>query len=786
MDIGSKIYLGNREWVILAKKDASALIISERVIGERAYNDEFSAGITWENCTLRAYLNGEFYDSIGEKDQKHIIETEIKNPDNLWYDISGGNDTRDKVFILSLEEADEYFGNSGDYLNKRGHKFNFSSDSYIASEDGTCYTNSHDEKRVGRDNEGYTSWWWLRTPGDDGSSASLIDSYGKGDVEGQYVNSSNGGIRPALWIHLKEEMGATMSKADIKAKEIIGKVNALAGLVEFKAYMNELEAKRPYMSKWGGRADFPVQHFLFSVDPGNGCSTAASLLHEYLKETELFGRAPGNNYKDYKMEEMKFLRYPEDSNYFMTSEYMKTLPDEIKAVAPGLLVFHIEDWLNHLETPVFTDMLNVCWEMRNQITFIFVIPYLDEGVLARVHARLEDVLNIRIMHFHPYNDEELTEAIVCHLNDFDIKMDNTAEPFIKHVLIEERGDRRFYGMQTVNRLATELVLMKARNASLKLNQAPPDTLTGDDFDKEEIVDDQKPAFEQLDELIGLTDVKRRIRELVASVQADKKFSESGSVPPCSHMVFTGSPGTGKTTVARIIGKIFRENGILRVGDLLEVNRFDLVGQFIGQTGPKTVERCRAALDSVMFIDEAYLLATDRGSRGADFGFEAIGALVAEMENYRDRLVVIMAGYDKEMEQLFDLNPGLRSRIPHKINFPNYTRDELFEIFKLQAGKKHAFDDSFLESAQEFLNGLTDEFIESKEFGNARFVRNLIERIRVKALLRLQGDILTQEGEKLLLLATDLESALIDEDMAGINKKDNRRRIGFFTDNSLQI
>jgi SpoVK/Ycf46/Vps4 family AAA+-type ATPase len=140
-----------------------------------------------------------------------------------------------------------------------------------------------------------------------------------------------------------------------------------------------------------------------------------------------------------------------------------------------------------------------------------------------------------------------------------------------------------------------------------------------------------------------------------------------------------------------------------------------------------------------------------------------------------------------MEKLFETNAGLRGRIPHKLHFPNYSREELFEIFKMKAEKKHECDEALLKNVQEFFNNLDDEFIKSDEFGNARFVRNLIERLRVKALLRLQGDFQPEPGQRLPLIATDLECALMDEDIKGINKKEKRRRIGFYAENTgLQV
>ena len=780
MVIGSVIEFGHIRWRVLDVRKDTALVISEKILETRAFNEEFNSITTWGNCSMRQYLNGEFLSTFGEDDRKNIIEKEVGNRGNHWYEIENEEDTNDKVFLLSIEEADMYFGNSYDYINEIGHYYSLSKDDYVKGDFMTHITNDHDSKRIARDEHDWAGWWWLRTTGEDHTSIALVDSNGRIDVEGQILNTI-GGMRPAMWINLQEGMREKMSEASGKTSQILSKMNGLAGLAEFKAYMYELDKVRPYISKWAKRLDFPIQHFLFAVDPGNGCSTAAELLHEYLNETELYGKHP-SNYKSFGLKEMEFKRFHDDNRDIYTTEYMKNLPDEIKSAASGVLVLNIEDWLNHLEADIFADMLDICWEMRNQITFIFTVPYLDEGVLTRVHARLEDIMNVRLMHFHPYTEEELINALKNHLQEFDIRIDDSALPFIKHLLTEERNDRRFYGMQTISKLGTELVLAKARNASLNLNDAPSDMLTSDDFYIADVEENEKPASEQLDELIGLEEVKKRVYELIATFKVDKQFAEKDSAPPSFHMVFTGSPGTGKTTVARIIGKMFRESGLLRIGDLLEVNRFDLVGEFIGQTGPKTVERCRAAFGSILFIDEAYSLGQGSEDNTRDFGREALVALVAEMENNRDKFVVIMAGYEDDMDTMFKVNSGLRSRIPHSLHFPNYSRDELFEIFKMQVSKKHECDDEVFDKVKEYFAGLSNEYMESKEFGNARFVRNLVERLRIKALLRLQSDITSMPaGQKLPLIATDLESAISDEDLSRANQKDKRRRIGFYAD-----
>ena len=190
-----------------------------------------------------------------------------------------------------------------------------------------------------------------------------------------------------------------------------------------------------------------------------------------------------------------------------------------------------------------------------------------------------------------------------------------------------------------------------------------------------------------------------------------------------HCVFTGNPGTGKTTVARLLAGIFKELGVLQKGQLIETDRSGLVAEYIGQTAVKTNKIIDSALDGVLFIDEAYTLAQG-GSQ--DYGHEAIATLLKRMEDDRDRLIVILAGYGSEMKTFIDSNPGLRSRFNRYINFPDYTSKELLAIFQ-QYLKKQQY--MLSESAlRQTINFLTQEVAKGKsDFGNARFVRNLFEK-----------------------------------------------------------
>jgi stage V sporulation protein K len=244
------------------------------------------------------------------------------------------------------------------------------------------------------------------------------------------------------------------------------------------------------------------------------------------------------------------------------------------------------------------------------------------------------------------------------------------------------------------------------------------------------------ALNDLEAMIGLGNVKSEVNKLLASLEVERRRREQGLPVAATsrHMVFTGPPGVGKTVVARAIGDIYRSLGVLRKGHLVEADRSALVASYVGQTAPKTLDVCRTALDGILFIDEAYSLAAPE-LRG-DFGREAIEALLKYMEDHRDRLIVIVAGYPAEMHRFIASNPGLASRFTKTIDFPPYEAVDLCEIFRAMA------------TEQQYLLPIGFErvlvpWIESQcrdpQWGNARSIRTLLERTREAHALRTSAD-----------------------------------------------
>ncbi len=542
--------------------------------------------------------------------------------------------------------------------------------------------------------------------------------------------------------------------------DALQKINALVGAAEFRSLAKEISDIAAEIKRTGTYEVFFNQCYLFSIGEGRGLTTYLTLLAQLIGELGLC-KMSADPVREEKLSPFR--------------EEMEPFEDAMRALGKGdkksvkLLCIDISEWMDKTDNRYFKQFLRIVEKHSEEFIVVFRVPFVDKDILAEIRFSLNDLLNVRALSFPPFNRNEIKEFAEHELDRLKFSLTKTAWDCFFERISEEKGDGKFYGINTIKKVVKELVYCKQlQNARAKKT----DTVIGKNEAKYICsgVDDPKlSGFEMLSKLVGSESIKKRIEEIVA--QIDLSLRDSSMERPCIHMRFVGNPGTGKTTVARIIGKILKEKGVLRIGNFYEYAGRDLCGRYVGETAPKTASICRDAYGSVLFIDEAYsLYRGDDNSR--DYGREALDTLIAEMENHRNDFVVIMAGYTDDMDKLMEGNMGLASRMPYTIEFPNFTREQLYEIFESMVKGRFKSDKQLLAAAHAYFNALPDEIIQAKEFSNARFVRNLFERTWAKAAMRCQ----LNGRQNIVLTKDDFEHASADKEFAF--KAIKKTRIGF--------
>lgn len=542
--------------------------------------------------------------------------------------------------------------------------------------------------------------------------------------------------------------------------DALQKINALVGAAEFRSLAKEISDIAAEIKRTGTYEVFFNQCYLFSIGEGRGLTTYLTLLAQLIGELGLC-KMSADPVREEKLGPFR--------------EEMEPFEDAMRALGKGdkksvkLLCIDISEWMDKTDDRYFKRFLRIVEKHSEEFIVVFRVPFVDKDILAEIRFSLNDLLNVRALSFPPFNRNEIKEFAEHELDRLKFSLTKTAWDCFFERISEEKGDGKFYGINTIKKVVKELVYCKQlQNARAKKT----DTVIGKNEAKNICsgVDDPKlSGFEMLSKLVGSESIKKRIEEIVA--QIDLSLRDSSMERPCIHMRFVGNPGTGKTTVARIIGKILKEKGVLRIGNFYEYAGRDLCGRYVGETAPKTASICRDAYGSVLFIDEAYsLYRGDDNSR--DYGREALDTLIAEMENHRDDFVVIMAGYTDDMDKLMEGNMGLASRMPYTIEFPNFTREQLYLIFESMVKGRFKSDKQLLAAAHAYFNVLPDEIIQAKEFSNARFVRNLFERTWAKAAMRCQ----LNGRQNIVLTKDDFEHASADKEFAF--KAVKKTRIGF--------
>lgn len=550
-------------------------------------------------------------------------------------------------------------------------------------------------------------------------------------------------------------------KPTFDTRSVLEEINELQGAEAFKEYARALSDSASYFRTYEMEDCVFQRSLLFMVEDGDGFSTYLELLSKHLRE---IGLLTGSRMRDKS----------EVSNLPFDEHWLGVIERSCRGV--NLFGLDLSQMLDKLGTKEFKDFLRMVSEASKPCWVVFRIPVMDELSKKKIEEQLSLFFTIESIDIPVMSLEQYMRAGLKYAGKLGYEVKEEAHELLKQSIWQEKADQRFYGFKTVIKVMEEIIYQKNLVESTDGDNKETDfVITAEDVKRVLKTYQEAENADTLDDLIGMESIKEKVDEIVAQIMLNKAMGKSNT--SSLHMRFLGNPGTGKTTVARLIGKLLKEKGVLSKGQFFEYKGRDLVGRYIGETTPKTAGICRDAYGSILFIDEAYSLY--KGSDNErDYGPEALAELITHMENHREDFIVIMAGYTDDMEKLMQGNLGLESRMPYEIMFENYTQKQLYEIFLSMGRKEYIYTDGLKKVAEEYFTNIPNEVIAQKDFGNARFVRNLFERTVAKAALRLQMEPKELQDGKVVLIEGDFAKASSDREFQKMQEK-KKPTIGFY-------
>ena len=540
-------------------------------------------------------------------------------------------------------------------------------------------------------------------------------------------------------------------------EEILNDINSLVGLADVKENIKEFIKYIDYSKKIDTEG-FANLNMIFKGNSGTGKTTVARLL------AELF-------YKLGFIKENKIIEVT--SKDLIGSHLGETAPKTqmvIDSALDGVLL--IDEAYTIMSSKGGTSSnyslecmatISKAMELYKDRLVIIFAGYTKEmndfinsnqGLMSRIGYEIE---------FSDFSKEELLQIFKEEAEGNEFELEDGVMQKVEKIIIKNKIGRNFGNARFVRSLFDKLVLVHSANYTdeklLKtITKRDVEILEETKKDKTRTIDD---ILKDLNSLIGIQNVKDTINGFVSVIELNKKLDRTPDFN--MHMIFKGNAGTGKTTVARLLAEIYYNLGYVKRNKLVEVQSQDLIGEFLGQTGPKTQAVIESALDGVLFIDEAYSI-MEHGGQNASYSAECVATLLKAMEDYQGRLIIIFAGYTEEMKKFRDLNPGLKSRIGYEIDYGDYTLEELMQIFDKKIAEKGFKIDK---DAKKKVEDIMRKAMNVENFGNGRFVENTVQKIIIEHAIKTRS---CTDTERLLTFT--------EEDIADIKAEESRKRIGF--------
>lgn len=539
--------------------------------------------------------------------------------------------------------------------------------------------------------------------------------------------------------------------------EILADINGLVGLAEVKENINEFIKYLDYSKKIDTEG-FANLNMILKGNSGTGKTTVARLL------AELF----------YKLGFIKENKIIEVTSKDLIGSHLGETAPKTQAVidsAIGGVLFIDEAYtimaskggtVSNYPAECVTTICKAMELYKDNLIIMFAgytkemneFINANQGLMSRIGYELE---------FPDFSKDELMQIFKDEVNGNEFSLEDGVEGKIEKIVMKNKIGRNFGNARFVINLFDRLVITHASNceddSKLKvITNSDIDKYLETKKDKERSIDD---ILGELNSLIGLETTKDTINGFVSLIELNRKLNKVQDFN--MHMIFKGNAGTGKTTVARLLAEIYFNLGYIKRNKLVEVQSQDLIGEFLGQTGPKTQAVIETALDGVLFIDEAYSIMEHNGTN-ASYSAECVATLLKAMEDYQGRLIIIFAGYTEEMKKFRDLNPGLKSRIGYEVDFADYSLEELMQIYNKKVHEKgFRTDDNAMKKVERILKNAK----EVENFGNGRFVENTIQKIIIEHAKNTRND-------------TDMNRLLTftEEDIKDIKAEESRKRIGF--------